>query len=517
MVDFYKFDIATTVTDALIDMFDMMLSMKLELADEKAALNKEESRIMGSVSLVGKVKGNITIEVNDEFSRIMTASMLGIEIDEIQGTDDVMDVISEACNIVGGNLKSKFCDVGLRCRISPPSFTSGNDFSVETLNIHRHERYAFSYQNHLVIVDVGVGVDESAEEEEEEKQELPQVIKPIDINKFNDFDIKNTLSESMTELFDMMPSMDLELSEKDSNSSLDGERIVGSVSFVGALMGSCNIYISEVFSRIMAATMLGIEIEELEGEDEVKDVVSETCNIIGGNLKSKFCDSDLTCEISPPSFTSGKNFIIESKNMMRYERYAFRCREENIFVEVGLTVDEEALPEKQKAGADDAENGMPSGSELSQDEIDNITSQFFSEGDQQHAVDSLIAVQETPPKKPAKKKAQPPVDDTAHETSPSQKPGKRAADTGAGKRNLDMILDIPVEITIELGRTSIFIEDLLKLCNGSVVEFSNLAGEPVDVLINQKLVAKGKIIVEDEKYGVRITETMNHLTGKSMI
>ena len=80
-----------------------------------------------------------------------------------------------------------------------------------------------------------------------------------------------------------------------------------------------------------------------------------------------------------------------------------------------------------------------------------------------------------------------------------------------------MILDIPVETTVELGRTSVFIDDLLKICNGSVVEFSNLAGDPVDVLINQKLVAKGKIVVEDEKYGVRITETMNHLNEKPII
>ena len=70
---------------------------------------------------------------------------------------------------------------------------------------------------------------------------------------------------------------------------------------------------------------------------------------------------------------------------------------------------------------------------------------------------------------------------------------------------LDMILDIPVQISVELGRTKITIKNLLQLAHGSVVELDKLAGEPVDILVNGKIVAKGEVVVIDENFGVRIT------------
>ena len=514
MVDFYKFDIASAVTDSLIDMFDMMLSMKLLLGEDKDITEKDGGRIVGSVSMVGKVKGSITIGVSDEFSKIMTAAMLGGEIDEIEGGEDIMDVISEACNIVGGNLKAKFCDAGLTCRLSPPAFTSGNDFSIESLNTHRKERYVFKYQQYCIIVEVGVGINEAADEEEDDKEQEPQPIKPIDVEKFKQFDIQPVLSNAMSELFDMMLSMELEFKGQDTSARLEGDKIVGSVCFAGSLRGSINIYIGQAFSRQMAAAMLGIEVDELEGDDEVKDVISEVCNIVGGNLKSKFCDSDFICEISTPSYTSGSDFIIESKDLMRYERYVFHHEDERIIIELGLTVDEGAMPED----ASDAPEEGSAESKLSQDDIDNITSEYFNDGDQQRAVDSFIAVQNDKPKAPPKhdKPSGPGrTSDKPREPMTGKDSVERPVEKERGNRNLDMVLDIPVEIVVEMGRTSISIENLLKICNGSVVEFSNLAAEPVELFINKKLVAKGKIVVEDEKYGIRITEAMTSLNERA--
>ncbi|XKH60295.1 flagellar motor switch protein FliN [Halomonas sediminis] len=80
-------------------------------------------------------------------------------------------------------------------------------------------------------------------------------------------------------------------------------------------------------------------------------------------------------------------------------------------------------------------------------------------------------------------------------------------DTGTGQpRDLEMIMDIPVKLTVELGRTKLTIKQLLELAQGSVIELEGLAGEPMDILINGYLVAQGEVVVVDDKYGIRITE-----------
>ena len=71
---------------------------------------------------------------------------------------------------------------------------------------------------------------------------------------------------------------------------------------------------------------------------------------------------------------------------------------------------------------------------------------------------------------------------------------------------LDMILDIPVQIAVELGRTKITIKNLLQLAHGSVVELEGMAGEPMDVLVNGTLIAQGEVVVVNEKFGIRLTD-----------
>jgi len=72
--------------------------------------------------------------------------------------------------------------------------------------------------------------------------------------------------------------------------------------------------------------------------------------------------------------------------------------------------------------------------------------------------------------------------------------------------DLDMILDIPVQMTVELGRTRIAIKSLLQLAQGSVVELDGLAGEPMDVLVNGCLIAQGEVVVVNERFGIRLTD-----------
>jgi flagellar motor switch protein FliN/FliY len=86
-----------------------------------------------------------------------------------------------------------------------------------------------------------------------------------------------------------------------------------------------------------------------------------------------------------------------------------------------------------------------------------------------------------------------------------------ASRTGPGNReeNLEAILDIPVTMSIEIGRTQISIRNLLQLNQGSVVELDRMAGEPLDVLVNGTLVAHGEVVVVNEKFGIRLTDVVS--------
>ncbi|MBW2470842.1 MAG: flagellar motor switch protein FliN [Deltaproteobacteria bacterium] len=77
--------------------------------------------------------------------------------------------------------------------------------------------------------------------------------------------------------------------------------------------------------------------------------------------------------------------------------------------------------------------------------------------------------------------------------------------------DLNLLLDIPLEITVELGRTSIQIQELLELGPGSAVTLSKLEGEPVDILANEKLIARGEVVLQNKKYGIRITEITSRM------
>lgn len=77
--------------------------------------------------------------------------------------------------------------------------------------------------------------------------------------------------------------------------------------------------------------------------------------------------------------------------------------------------------------------------------------------------------------------------------------------------NLGLLLDIPLRVTVELGRTQRLVKDILELSQGSIIELDKLAGEPVDILVNNKLIAKGEVVVIDENFGVRVTEIVSQL------
>lgn len=82
-------------------------------------------------------------------------------------------------------------------------------------------------------------------------------------------------------------------------------------------------------------------------------------------------------------------------------------------------------------------------------------------------------------------------------------------DAAVSNRRLELLLDVPLDLSVELGRARMSIQDLLNLSPGSVVELDKIAGEPLDILVNDRLVARGEAVVVNDKFGVRITDIVS--------
>lgn len=113
-------------------------------------------------------------------------------------------------------------------------------------------------------------------------------------------------------------------------------------------------------------------------------------------------------------------------------------------------------------------------------------------------------------------KTQAPADSAPKEEAAPSSPNLKvrtaatAPEAGTNEAPLDFILDIPLRVSVELGRTRILVQDLLKLHKGSVIELAKLSGEPLEVLVNDRIVARGEVIVANEKFGVRLTDIVSH-------
>ncbi len=98
------------------------------------------------------------------------------------------------------------------------------------------------------------------------------------------------------------------------------------------------------------------------------------------------------------------------------------------------------------------------------------------------------------------------VEESQTQESEVQNSGEE--DQEQGEMDLDFILDIPLELSVELGKTKMLVNDLLQLGQGSIIELNKLAGESLEVYINHKLIARGEVVVVNEKFGVRLTDVI---------
>jgi flagellar motor switch protein FliN len=490
MDEIQVFDIKTRVVDSVIDIFDTMMSLEVASVEEDESTGERGNRIAGNIGFAGDVVGMLRLEMSHTFSEIMTAEMLGMEVEDLEGDDEIKDVILELCNIMAGNLKSAFNDHGLPCVISTPAITTGNDFDVEILNMARYERFLFrcsAMGEHYILVEVCVKSRDDA---------LPDVMKKltnVDYSKFERLDIISTAGDTLIELFELMLSMKLSVCDSGDDEESQGERIVASVNFAGDVLGVISIIAEKNFARIITGKMIDQPLEEVQNEEEIKDVLGEICNIVGGNLKGGFSDSGLVCEISLPSITAGKDFKIEVLNMARYERFSFQFYEHKIFVEVCVKIDESVVASETAADEIEAKAGEMSESlsiESLLDADELIKTDSPSDANGEYTFPEISELEEAP--------------NVTHAEAPETSRDKSLM-------NIDFILDIPVEVSVELGKTRMKLHELREVEPGTSVIFDNIEDEKLEIFANNQLIAKGEVVVEKGKYGIRVTEVVSRI------
>ena len=483
MADIDVFDVKGRIVESVTELFDTMLDMEINLADDGAEQGEADGNLIaGMLSFTGEVVGSFRVQTNQVFAQIMTAEMLGMEVDEIEGDDEVKDVILEACNIVGGSLKSGFNDGGLSCIISAPAIAMGNSFDINTLNMARYEKHAFRYQEHTFWVEVCVKAGEDV------TSDVVKRLTPIDVKQFSKLDIISAAGDTLIEMFDQMFEMELEVSDSAQDSTIEGLQVMGTVDFAGDVTGSTQILAGETLARIITSKMSDKPLEEIKDKDEIKDVVGEMCNIVGGNLKAGFCDSGLTCKISPPTTIFGDDFKVEIMNMARYEHFIFRFYEHDIYLQICAKIDDNAEvqedPENAEDGQSEAEEPLETGDDLTVDGSPGTGAETEPAADVSEAV-----------------------------SEGGHQPGAAGdgPDRDAVPSNIDLILDIPIEVTVELGRAKMKVREVGKLREGESLILSNSDGEPLEIFANGRLIAKGEAVVENGRYGIRITEVISRV------
>ncbi|WP_419663135.1 FliN: predicted flagellar motor switch protein [Desulfosarcina variabilis str. Montpellier] len=440
-----------SISSTIIETFDAMMSIQIERFDPDEAITLPDNHIVGAIHFGGEVVGVMSFSLGYDFAQEVTAAMLGIETKEIESVEEIKDVIGELANIVAGNLKTEFLDSGLTCVISTPSITQGSDFKIDPVNIAQPLKMRFRRDKSYVLIELCVKEDIGAKEDI-----MSKLSSEVIMERIAGVDIKNAIVNSVIDVFYTMLDMEVEAIQEVPDNFVEEMRTVGSVTFAGEVDGMFNIQVNDNFGKLMTASMLGMEVDEVESDEEVYDVIREVSNIIGGNLKSNFVDAGLSCVLSTPAITNGRDFKVSPTNVIKPARFLFSHEGHIIIVEAGVKRDETA---KEK--------------EEDQAETEAIATGAGASGRRQPA--------------------------------PASGEGEELDQF----KNIGLVLNIPLQVTVELGRSKKRINDVLRLGPGSVVELDQMEGEPVDILINQTLIAKGHVVVEKEKYGIRISEVVS--------
>jgi flagellar motor switch protein FliN/FliY len=288
------------------------------------------------------------------------------------------------------------------------------------------------------------------------------------------------------------------------------------VSYTKGLSGTNIMIIKERDAKVIADLMMGGDgtNTDVELDDMRMSAVGEAMNQMMGSAAtslSTLLKKDIS--ISPPRLTK---INLATDSLKGY----FNEHEEIVNISFRMEVGDFLKSEIMQLMP------IPFAKGLVQDLHTLSTSSYESESDQDKIESELESA------RPEKTEVQKPVQISQAQKDMSIKEPKTVRDTGtetrvtvkpvqfqsfeeeqvpAASASIDLILDVPLEITVELGRTNKTIKEILEISPGTIIELDKMSGEPMDILVNGKLVAKGEVVVIDENFGVRITEIIDSI------
>ena len=242
------------------------------------------------------------------------------------------------------------------------------------------------------------------------------------------------------------------------------------------MMGSAATSMSTVFNKKVDISPPSINLMDIQSDEGVEQLPDEPMIKVSFELKvGELIDSNIM-QLFPLDF--GKNLVASLMGMGAEEEAA-------VTMEAPAPVKPTpSAPERQDYATQDS-LGFGSGQAAPQ----NAGQTYYEP-----------QVQQAPPRQ-----QQPPVHVQQAQFASFESPSLNQAESN----NLNMLLDIPLQVTVELGRTKRSVKEILEMSSGSIIELDKLAGEPVDILVNNRHIAKGEVVVIDENFGVRITDILS--------
>jgi CheY-specific phosphatase CheX len=150
------FKLRDFIDKSISHLFSTMLKMRLTPQDPEKEVKFDGEKIVGTVNLVGMIAGVLHVYVSVKHARLMTGSLLGVRSDQIRNLSNLDDAVGELANMLGGNLKSKLCDLGLACVLSIPSVTRGTDFQIQLPEGMVNERFVYTWQQQVICLEVSL-------------------------------------------------------------------------------------------------------------------------------------------------------------------------------------------------------------------------------------------------------------------------------------------------------------------------------------------------------------------------
>jgi flagellar motor switch protein FliN len=270
------------------------------------------------------------------------------------------------------------------------------------------------------------------------------------MNKPENVDIQSLILKIVPQLFNSMLAMKVTHSESDTESAGGADEPVVTLGFSGDVTGFVRMRPTADFARSMTTAKLGMETEEEPTAEEMQNTLSEFTTAAADQLKEIMAEAGISCDYSSSEASDATGAQNPQNDPENLEQLFFLHGENKILrVEMALNIHEYV-------------------------EDTEIADKYAQDT-------SIDAPQEQQRLRPVK------------------------------DFDLDLIFDIPIELTVEIGRTKISINELLELGPGSAVSLTKLESEPVDILANDTLIARGQVVVQDEKYGIRVTEITSRM------